>query len=213
MTPRLLRIGLAALSLAAVAATATFTQPRADAALQTPPGATSTPSSAPVPSSPGPSVEPAASPPVAAPAPAWVSPLPGTCRPPTGGGQWGAPRDGGTRRHQGIDLGAIEHLPIGTPEYAVGAGKVIKAGYISGNAGYGVEVQSRDGSHVVVVKQFHESKVLVHVGQTVTAGQVIGLLGETGDAQSPHDHVEVWVDGVNVNPVPWFLAHGIDLRC
>jgi murein DD-endopeptidase MepM/ murein hydrolase activator NlpD len=49
----------------------------------------------------------------------------------------------------------------------------------------------------------HLSQILVQVGQAVQPGQVIGLGGATGRTTGPHLHWEVWVGGVQVNPVDW----------
>jgi murein DD-endopeptidase MepM/ murein hydrolase activator NlpD len=106
-------------------------------------------------------------------------------------------------------------LPQGTPILAATAGVVFEAGHISTNAGNGVEIRSGN----VVAKYFHARTVLVSVGQHVAAGQEIATMGETGDASpamgggGPHLHFEVWVSGVNVNPVPYLATHGVDISC
>jgi murein DD-endopeptidase MepM/ murein hydrolase activator NlpD len=50
---------------------------------------------------------------------------------------------------------------------------------------------------------WHQSEQLVNVGDTVTQGQVIGLVGGTGRVTGAHLHWEVWVNGVQVNPLDW----------
>jgi len=144
----------------------------------------------------------------------WVSPLEAkVCRPPYGGGQYGASRDDNgdgvtDRYHAGIDLGGREGLPTGTPVRAVGPGTVVAAGW-SGGAGNRVKVRHADGA-VTVYK--HLSRIDVWSGP-VTAGQRIGLLGNTGHSFGPHVHIDVVVGGSNVDPLPWLLARGVDLRC
>jgi murein DD-endopeptidase MepM/ murein hydrolase activator NlpD len=49
----------------------------------------------------------------------------------------------------------------------------------------------------------HLSEFLVHVGDMVQPGQVIGLGGSTGRSTGPHLHWEVWVGGAQVNPLDW----------
>lgn len=126
---------------------------------------------------------------------AWVNPVPGTCRPSGGGGQFGAPRSG--YRHQGIDLGGIEGLPVGTHVLAAHDGIVVSRGY-RGNAGNQLQVRSADG--VWLVKYNHLNGFAVGEGETVRAGQLIGYMGETGNATGPHLHVEVWSGGSLQNP-------------
>jgi murein DD-endopeptidase MepM/ murein hydrolase activator NlpD len=50
---------------------------------------------------------------------------------------------------------------------------------------------------------WHQSEILVQVGDMVEQGQVIGLVGGTGRATGAHLHWEVWVNGVQVNPLDW----------
>ena len=52
----------------------------------------------------------------------------------------------------------------------------------------------------------HLSKVIAHVGQPVAQGDVIGLVGATGEVTAAHLHYEVHVNGVPTNPMPWL--HG-----
>jgi len=50
---------------------------------------------------------------------------------------------------------------------------------------------------------WHQSEILVKVGDVVEQGQVIGLVGGTGRVTGAHLHWEVWVNGVQVNPLDW----------
>jgi len=50
---------------------------------------------------------------------------------------------------------------------------------------------------------WHQSQINVQVGQMVQRGDVIGLVGETGRVSGPHLHWEVWVNGVQVDPLDW----------
>ncbi|MFI5262336.1 MAG: peptidoglycan DD-metalloendopeptidase family protein [Candidatus Limnocylindrales bacterium] len=104
--------------------------------------------------------------------------------------------------HGGIDIAA----PTGTPIVAAAAGTVIFAGWKSNGGGYQVWIS--DG-HDFYTGYHHMSAVLVHAGQHVGRGQLIGRVGMTGDATGPHCHFEVWIGpiwagGVRVNPVNYF---------
>lgn len=50
---------------------------------------------------------------------------------------------------------------------------------------------------------WHQSKILVSVGEHVEAGQIIGQVGTTGRSSGPHLHWEVWVGDVQVEPLDW----------
>jgi len=97
--------------------------------------------------------------------------------------------------HTGLDLAAN----AGTPIHAANDGVVAIAEDlpISGN------VVAIDHGAGVFSLYFHQSKILVHVGEQVTRGQVIGLVGTTGLSTGPHLHWEMRVDGVPTNPLAW----------
>jgi murein DD-endopeptidase MepM/ murein hydrolase activator NlpD len=106
--------------------------------------------------------------------------------------------------HAGIDLAA----PLGTPEYAVMDGVVLKAGPASG-FGQAVYIQHANGD---VTVYGHMEKILVTTGQVVKAGQEIALLGAEGQATGPHLHLEVHVGGIQgrkIDPIPWLAARGV----
>lgn len=94
--------------------------------------------------------------------------------------------------HPGIDIAN----DVGTPEVATAAGQVIFAGW--GSYGIYVEIDHGDGFHSIYG---HMSAVLVKTGDTVTQGQLIGLMGATGRASGPHLHFEIRYQGVPQNPI------------
>ena len=82
------------------------------------------------------------------------------------------------RPHLGVDYGA----PTGTPVQSIGNGHVIFAG-MSGGSGNLVRIAHSNGYETMYM---HLSRILVHVGEHVDAGQRIGLVGMTGLATGPH---------------------------
>jgi murein DD-endopeptidase MepM/ murein hydrolase activator NlpD len=98
-----------------------------------------------------------------------------------------------SRMHWGVDFS----VPYGAPIRAAGPGEVVEAGP---RGGYG-NVVIIDHGNTLATLYAHQSRVAVSVGQTVTAGQVIGAVGSTGLSTGPHLHFEVRVKGTPVNPL------------
>lgn len=105
----------------------------------------------------------------------------------------------GSEFHNGIDL-AIPGGSEGHPTYAAADGTVIIAGW-SDSAGYWVVIDHGGG---LVTKYMHHSQIIVSAGQTVRKGQMIGYAGNTGNSFGAHLHFQVEVNGVAVNPRPYF---------
>jgi murein DD-endopeptidase MepM/ murein hydrolase activator NlpD len=97
-----------------------------------------------------------------------------------------------TRPHRGTDYAA----PTGTPVYAAGDGRVVKAGYTRTNGNY-VFIQHGEQ---YVTRYLHLHKRKVNAGQRVSQNQLIGTVGATGAATGPHLHYEFLVNGVHRNP-------------
>jgi murein DD-endopeptidase MepM/ murein hydrolase activator NlpD len=97
------------------------------------------------------------------------------------------------RLHPGIDIGAS----MGTPIHAAASGTVVYAGWMTG---YG-NLTVIDHGGGIATAYGHQSKLDVSVGQQVTQGQEIGLIGSTGFSTGPHLHFEVRVNGVPVDPM------------
>ena len=103
------------------------------------------------------------------------------------------PFDGSTDFHQGLDIVADR----GTPVRATADGTVGSAGY-SGNYGNQVLVDHGFG---IGTRFGHLSKVVVHPGQSVRRGEIIGYVGATGRATSAHLHYEILLNGQPINPL------------
>ena len=97
--------------------------------------------------------------------------------------------------HTGLDFAGGEGLQI----FAPAPGKVVFAAPLTvrGNA------TIIDHGWGVYSGFWHQSQILVNVGDAVEQGQVIGLVGGTGRVTGAHLHWEVWVNGVQVNPLDW----------
>ena len=94
--------------------------------------------------------------------------------------------------HTGLDIAASK----GTQIKVVADGKVTCAKY-SGSYGYLVKVDHGNG---VETWYAHTSKMYVTEGQEVKAGDVIALVGSTGNSTGPHLHFEIRINGEHVNP-------------
>jgi murein DD-endopeptidase MepM/ murein hydrolase activator NlpD len=106
--------------------------------------------------------------------------------------------------HAGIDLAA----PEGVPYVSIHAGTVTQAGY-NGGYGYSITVKQANGIEVIYA---HSRRLLVQVGQKVTAGQVIGEVGATGASYGTHLHLEIHVNGSPVDPIPFLRERGVDIK-
>ena len=98
--------------------------------------------------------------------------------------------------HTGVDLAA----PMGHPVYAAADGVVVAAS--RSDQGYGNHVIIAHDSHTFTLYGHLES-FAVHPGDTVHQGQLIGMLGSTGNSTGPHTHFEVRVDHNPVDPAPY----------
>ena len=97
--------------------------------------------------------------------------------------------------HSGVDFGVCKNLNI----YAPAPGKVVFAGFLTvrGNA------TILDHGWEVFSGYWHQSEIKVNVGDTVKAGQLIGLIGKTGRVTGPHLHWEIIANGIQVEPLDW----------
>ena len=112
-----------------------------------------------------------------------------------------APTAGASTNHKGIDIGA----GYGTKVSAADSGTVIMAQY---NGGYGNCVVINHGNGMTTLYG-HMSQINVSVGQSVSKGDSVGLVGSTGVSSGPHLHFEVSVNGSRVNPLNYFTGYTI----
>jgi murein DD-endopeptidase MepM/ murein hydrolase activator NlpD len=98
--------------------------------------------------------------------------------------------------HLGLDIDG----ETGDPIMAVLGGRVERAGDSGGNAGIRVNIKHDNGMET---RYMHLSRADVAVGQRVTIGQQIGLMGSTGRSTGSHLHLELFVGGRRVNPEPY----------
>lgn len=97
------------------------------------------------------------------------------------------------RMHEGIDIGCS----FGTPNRAAASGTVIYAGWLGG---YGNLVVVDHGNGLSTAYA-HASAIVVAVGQSVSQGETVSLVGSTGNSSGPHLHFEVRVNGSAVDPL------------
>ncbi len=93
----------------------------------------------------------------------------------------GVSRDGGKRRHNGLDIDA----PLGSPVNPIAAGRVIQVGS-DPKSGTFVKVRHADGS---TSSYSHLGHVTVKTGDTIAPGQPLGTVGTTGNATGPVLHL------------------------
>jgi murein DD-endopeptidase MepM/ murein hydrolase activator NlpD len=152
-----------------------------------------------------PVVAPPPAPAPAAPLSSGVFPVQGTYSFGGADARFGAPRSG--HIHQGQDVIAAE----GTPLVAPLAGTITWRAYQAAGAGYYVVLHGTDGRDYVFM-HFQDGSLLVSKGDVVAAGQRLGAVGSTGDAEGPHLHFEIWPNGwyadgsQPIDPLPDLLA-------
>ena len=107
-------------------------------------------------------------------------------------GERNDPFTGQRELHGGLDFAGTR----GTEVLSVANGVVIWA---APRAAYGKTVEIDHGNGYRT-RYAHSDELVVEVGDHVSAGQVIALMGSTGRASAPHVHFEVLKDGARINP-------------
>jgi murein DD-endopeptidase MepM/ murein hydrolase activator NlpD len=142
------------------------------------------------------------------------APAPAPAPAPSGGGLFGRPVNGPItspfglrfhpilhywRLHDGMDFG----VACGTPLYAARGGRVVDAYY---GGGYGNRVIIDHGwldGASMSTSYNHMTRFIVHAGQQLSRGQLIGYSGTTGLSTGCHLHFMVYRNGTPVNPAKY----------
>mgnify|MGYP001825348609 FL=1 len=103
------------------------------------------------------------------------------------------------KMHYGMDFTS----PRGTPIYASGDGKIIRAD--NNSSGFGKHIRI-DHGYGYLSLYAHLSKYNVKKGQKVKRGDLIGFVGSTGRSEAPHLHYEVWKDKDKINPINFYYG-------
>ncbi|NJP52123.1 peptidoglycan DD-metalloendopeptidase family protein [Streptomyces sp. SBST2-5] len=132
----------------------------------------------------------------------------GFSSPVPGGGVGTAYKVAGSMWSSGYHTGVDFSVPTGTSLKAVGAGTVVSAGW-GGAYGNQVVIKLNDGHYA---QYAHLSSLSVSAGQTVSAGQQVGLSGATGNVTGPHLHFEIRTTpdyGSDVDPISYLRSKGV----
>lgn len=125
----------------------------------------------------------------------FIWPVPASSRITSTFGYRNQPTAGASTYHKGIDIGAS----TGTPIVAVAKGTVVTSTY-SVSAGNYIMLSHGNGIYTVYM---HCSKLLVSVGQSVSQGEKIALVGSTGVSTGPHLHFGININGEYVDPLKY----------
>jgi len=123
-----------------------------------------------------------------------------------GYGPRSAPCSGCSTFHDGVDFTPGN----GTPVMSIADGVVVLATENGGGLGVNVEVQHNIGGELITSSYAHMQygSLAVSVGQQVTAGQQLGVVGTTGQSTGPHLHLEMFgADGVRFDGFAWLSEH------
>ena len=112
---------------------------------------------------------------------------------------------GSGRGHEGWDMIA----PEGTPIYAAAAGTVSASAESIGGYGVSIVIMSNINGTMIETRYGHMvyGSRMVQAGEQVAAGQLIGLVGNTGNSYGSHLHFEVRIGGSVIDPEPWLAAN------
>ena len=104
------------------------------------------------------------------------------------------------KKHYGMDFSAVR----GTPVYATGDGKIVRADNRA--SGYGNHIRVDHGFGYVSLYA-HLNKYNVKKGQKVKRGDIIGFVGNTGRSVASHLHYEISKDGKKINPLNFYYGN------
>lgn len=96
------------------------------------------------------------------------------------------------KSHMGVDISSPRHTSV----YAPANGIIVFSGW-KGGYGFTVEIDHGNGYRTLFA---HHNKNMVKVGDSVTRSTIIGTVGTTGVSTGPHMHIEVLLNGKQINP-------------
>lgn len=104
--------------------------------------------------------------------------------------------------HRGIDLGKqYRNYPLKDPVFAVSDGTIIKQGYDKNRGNY---IYIQHPGYISLYQHLHS--YFTRPGYKVKAGQIIGLMGSTGDSTAEHLHFEILMENYYaIDPQPYLL--------
>jgi peptidoglycan LD-endopeptidase LytH len=116
---------------------------------------------------------------------------------------WGAPRSGG-RTHKGTDIMTARNTPL----VACVSGTITSTNPTDSGLG-GITIHLKKGNTTYYYAHLSSLKSGIHAGVKVSAGQVIGYAGNTGNASggAVHLHFEIRPNGVAINPYPILVQY------
>ncbi|MFE9560639.1 LysM peptidoglycan-binding domain-containing M23 family metallopeptidase [Streptomyces sp. NPDC006487] len=129
---------------------------------------------------------------------------------PVSGGPSTAYKTAGSMWSSGYHTGVDFTASTGTTVKAVGAGTVVSAGW-GGAYGNEVVIRHEDGNYS---QYAHLSQLSVSTGQSVSAGQTLGLSGATGNVTGPHLHFEIRTGpsyGSDIDPLAYLRSKGVSI--
>lgn len=101
--------------------------------------------------------------------------------------------------HSGLDYGVCVNSADAFDIYATAPGVVV----FTQNLIVRGKATIIDHGWGIYSGYWHQDEIYVSPGQVVSAGQLIGKIGATGRVTGPHLHWEIWVNGIQVNPLDW----------
>ena len=110
------------------------------------------------------------------------------------------PKSGASSDHKGVDIGLGQGAPITAPR----AGTVTSTSS-GGSGGNILKISHTDGTET---RYMHLASFQVKKGAEVQKGDVVGLVGSTGNVTGPHLHFEVKRGGTAEDPVLWLSGQG-----
>lgn len=98
--------------------------------------------------------------------------------------------------HNGIDIAA----PLGTEVHSINAGTVTYTGF---QVARGYYIIVKNGNTKVLYQHLKKNSIKVKIGQSISKGQVIANVGNTGASTGPHLHLEIFRNNTLTNPLSY----------